>query len=265
MALACASRIGTRTKKNVTDKQIAFVIPAYNEEGLIGNCLSAVVAEVERSGARAEIVVVNNASTDRTKQIAEGFAGVRVVDETKKGLVHARRAGFEATTAELVANIDADTEVPEGWLTKVIDSFERQPDLVGLSGPYVYYDLSLWNQALVRLFYVLSFLVYLLNRFILRVGSMIQGGNFVIRRSAWLKAGGFDTSISFYGEDTDVAVRLSRVGPVKWTFGLKMRTSGRRLANEGVLKTAGTYVLNYFWVTFRGKPATKDYKDIRPE
>lgn len=244
--------------------QIAFVIPAYNEEALIGQCLKAVIAEVARSGADAEIVVVNNASTDRTKEIALEFEGVRVVDETQKGLVHARRAGFEATSAELVANIDADTELPPGWITKVLDNFDSNPDLVGLSGPYVYYDLSLWNQFLVRLFYVAAFLVYLLNRFVLRVGSMIQGGNFVIRRSAWLKAGGFDTSISFYGEDTDVAVRLSRVGPVKWTFGLPMRTSGRRLAREGVVQTAGRYVLNYFWVTFRGKPVTKDYTDIRP-
>lgn len=244
--------------------KLAFVIPAYNEEALIGDCLKAVVAEVKRSGADAEIVVVNNASTDKTKEIAQEFEGVTVVDETKKGLVHARRAGFEATTAPLVANIDADTLVPEGWITTVLDEYEKNPKLVGLSGPYIYYDLSWWNQFLVKGFYHLSYAVYLLNRFVLRVGSMIQGGNFVISRDAWLKAGGFDTSISFYGEDTDVAVRLSRVGPVKWTYKLKMLTSGRRLASEGVFKTAGTYTLNYFWVTFRGKPVTQDYTDVRP-
>lgn len=244
---------------------LAFVIPAYNEEALIGTCLDAVVREVQRSGAEVEIIVVNNASTDRTREVAESYPGVTVVDESEKGLVNARRAGFEASTAELVANIDADTEVPEGWIDTVLATFRRQPELVALSGPYIYHDLSLWNRFLVRLFYVISFGVYLLNRFVLRVGSMIQGGNFVIRRSAWIEAGGYDTSISFYGEDTDVAVRMSRVGPVKWTFKLPMRTSGRRLEKEGVLKTAGTYVLNYFWVTFRGRPKTSDYTDIRPD
>lgn len=243
---------------------LAFVIPAYNEEALIGACLESVLREVERSGARVEIVVVDNASSDRTGEIARSFEGVTVVEETRKGLVFARRAGFEASTAELVANIDADTQLPEGWITTVLENFERQPDLVALSGPYVYHDLSLWNRFLVRMFYYISYLVYLLNRFVLRVGSMIQGGNFVIRRSAWITAGGYDTSISFYGEDTDIAVRMSRVGPVKWTFGLPMYTSGRRLENEGVFKTAGTYVLNYFWVTFRGRPVTRDYTDIRP-
>ncbi len=41
--------------------------------------------------------------------------------------------------------------------------------------------------------------------------------------------------------------------------------AARRLAEEGVIKTAGVYVLNFFWVTFRGKPATKKYTDIRPD
>jgi cellulose synthase/poly-beta-1,6-N-acetylglucosamine synthase-like glycosyltransferase len=245
--------------------QLAFVIPAYNEEALIGTCLESVLKEVKRSGVDAEIVVVNNASKDRTREIAASYEGVRVVDEMQKGLVHARHAGFENSTAELVANIDADTMLPEGWITTVMDQFKATPELVALSGPYIYYDLSVWNRVLVRLFYYLSYVLYLFNRFVLRIGSMIQGGNFVIRRSAWIKAGGYDLSIAFYGEDTDIAVRMHKVGPVKWTFKLPMFTSGRRLEKEGVFKTAGTYTLNYFWVIFRGKPATKEYTDIRPK
>lgn len=245
--------------------QLAFVIPAYNEEALIGACLESVLKEVKRSGADCEIVVVNNASHDRTKEIASSYPGVTVVDEMQKGLVHARHAGFENTTSELVANIDADTMLPEGWISTVLTEFEKKPALVALSGPYIYHDLSLWNRFLVRLFYYLSYAVYLLNQYVLKVGAMIQGGNFVIRRSAWIKAGGYDRSINFYGEDTDIAVRMSKIGPVKWTFRLPMFTSGRRLEKEGVFKTASTYTLNYFAVTFRGKPATKDYTDIRPK
>ncbi len=244
---------------------LAFVIPAYNEEVLIGKCLQSVLDEVKRSGAEVEIIVVNNASTDNTKKIAQSFDGVTVVDETKKGLVHARHAGYEACTAELVANIDADTQLPEGWITTVLTSFEKRPDLVALSGPYIYHDMAWHKRALVRGFYYFAFVLYLLNRFVFRVGSMIQGGNFVIRRTAWNKAGGFDRTIAFYGEDTDVAMRLHKIGPVRWTFKLPMFTSGRRLEEEGVFQTAGTYTLNYLWVTLRGKPYTKDYNDIRPD
>jgi cellulose synthase/poly-beta-1,6-N-acetylglucosamine synthase-like glycosyltransferase len=243
--------------------ELAFVIPAYNEEALIGQCLESVIRDVQRSGADVDIVVVNNASVDRTKEIALSYPGVRVVDEEKKGLVNARHAGFEATTAPLVANIDADTMVPEGWIATVLSEFGTHPTMVALSGPYIYYDLSAWNRFLVRLFYFVSYAVYRIAM-LFRIGAMIQGGNFVIKREAWLKAGGYDRTISFYGEDTDVAVRMSRVGWVKWTFRLPMLTSGRRLAEEGVIKTAGTYVLNFFWVTFVGRPKTRDYTDIRP-
>jgi glycosyltransferase involved in cell wall biosynthesis len=245
--------------------QLSFVIPAYNEEALIGPCLQSVLDEIKRSGVDAEVVVVNNASVDRTAEIARGFQGVRVIDEPKKGLVNARHAGFENSTGELVANIDSDTLVPEGWLTTVVESFARDPKLVCLTGPYIYYDLSAWNRFLVRLFYGVTWLIYFVNHYVLRVGSVVQGGNFVFKRAAWQQVGGYDRSIEFFGEDTDVAVRLSKVGGVKWTFALKMKTSGRRLEKEGVFRTAGTYTLNFFWVTFRGKPATKEYTDIRPD
>jgi len=245
--------------------QLAFVIPAYNEQALIGKCVESVLAEVKRSGRTdIDVVVVNNNSTDRTAEVAASYAGVRVVDEKEKGLVSARDGGFRATSAELVANIDADTIVPPGWLDVVFEEFERDDQLVCLSGPYVYYDLSAWNRFLIAMFYGLTKLIYWLNRYLLRVGSVVQGGNFVFRRDAWIKAGGFNREIKFYGEDTDVAVRLSKVGGVKFTFRLKMMTSGRRLAEEGVFRTALTYTLNFFWVTFAGKPATKEHTDIRP-
>ena len=246
--------------------KLAFVIPAYNEEALIAKCLTSVVAEIERSGVDADIIVVNNASSDRTGEIARSFPTVRVVDEPLKGLVNARDAGFAASEGyELIANIDSDTIVPAGWLDIVRDEFARDPRLVCLSGPYVYYDMSLWSRFLVGMFYGLTYLIYLLNRYVLRVGSVVQGGNFVFKRAAWQQVGGYDRSIVFFGEDTDVAVRLSKVGGVKWTFKFKMKTSGRRLEKEGVFRTAGTYTLNFFWVTFRGKPATKAHTDIRPD
>ncbi len=244
---------------------LSFVIPAYNEQALIGACVESVLAEIKQSGVDAEVVVVNNASSDRTGEIASGYPGVKVIDEPKKGLVNARHAGFENSTGELVANIDSDTIVPEGWLTTVVQAFAADPKLVCLSGPYIYYDMSGWNRFLVSLFYGLTWLIYVINHYVLRVGSVVQGGNFVFKRTAWLEAGGFDRTIAFFGEDTDVAVRLSKVGKVKFTFALPMKTTGRRLEEEGVFRTAGRYTLNFFWVTFRGKPATTQYTDIRPK
>ncbi|MDR3570789.1 MAG: glycosyltransferase family 2 protein [Candidatus Pacebacteria bacterium] len=247
--------------------KISFSIPAYNEEQRIARCLESVQKEIVRAGmeGQVEIVVVNNASTDRTKEIAQSFPGVTVVDEQRKGLTFARQAGFEHSHGELIANVDSDTMVPPGWLDTVVRAFERDKSLVALSGPFTYYDLFPLSRFWVTCFYGIGYITYLFNKYVLRVGAMLQGGNFVVRRDALEKIQGFDTSIRFYGEDTDVARRLSAVGNVVWTFRLPIYASGRRLAHEGIVKMGMRYALNYIWTTFTKKPWSEEYIDIRTD
>jgi GT2 family glycosyltransferase len=104
-----------------------------------------------------------------------------------------------------------------------------------------------------------------MNRYILRVGSMVQGGNFVTSRQALEDIGGFNLAISFYGEDTDIACRLNTVGEVRFTFDLKMFSSARRLKKEGMLTMAGRYSINYLWTTFFKRPFTNSHIDIREQ
>ena len=243
--------------------RLSFVVPAFNEEALLPSCLQAIQAEIERAGVAAEIVVVDNASTDRTGEIARSFAGVTVVDEARKGLVQARKAGFEASTGTLVANIDADTLVPPGWIDRVEAEFAKDETLVAVSGPYDYYDVPLRIRAAARLFYVVGFGTYCFNRYVLRVGSMVQGGNFVIKREALIRAGGFDPNFTFYGEDTDIARRMAQVGSVKFTWVLMAKSSGRRLQGDGLMMTGLRYSSNYLWATFLRKPFTSAWQDYR--
>ena len=244
-------------------KKISFVIPAFNEARNIGPCLSALLRELDGDRIPSEIIVVNNASTDGTGEIAAQFPGVIVVHEPRKGLVMARQAGLLRATGDLVANIDADTMLTPGWVQTVRREFAKDPDLVCLSGPFIYHDLSRWERGITRLFYIVAYGAYVVTRFIAGVGSMAQGGNFVVRRAALEKIGGFDVRIDFYGEDTDIARRLSKVGDVKFTFSLPIYSSGRRLAREGIIRTGCLYILNYLWVTFSGHPRTRTSTDIR--
>jgi len=185
--------------------KISFIIPAFNEAKNLPGCLRSILDEVKKEKVSAEIIVVNNASTDETKQVAQGFFGVRVVDEYKKGITFARQAGFEASRGELIANIDADNRLADGWLRKALAEFAQNPGLICLSGPPLYYDLP-WFKRLVVWFYVrVVYLAYLLNHFVFRLGSVVQGGNFVVTRKALGQIGGFNTAIKFYGEDTDLA------------------------------------------------------------
>ena len=245
--------------------RLSFVVPAYNEETYLPACLESVLAQSRELGDQVEIIVVNNASTDRTREVALKYPGVCVVDEPRKGLTYARQAGFTASKGELIANVDSDSRLTPGWVDTVLTTFAEEPKLVALSGPFVYYDLSPRQRVSVQVFYAAAFLVYALNRWVLRAGSMVQGGNFVLRRDALVKIGGFNTAIAFYGEDTDIARRLNCVGKVKFTFDLKMFSSARRLKQEGMLTIAARYTINYLWTTFRKKPFTEEYIDIREQ
>jgi len=249
--------------------KISFVVPAYNEQALLTRSLTAIRDEILRAGQvlgqDAEIIVVNNASTDRTQEVAEAVEGVKVVNEPRKGLVQARWCGFEASSGTLIANIDADTIIPPGWLTEVIKQFDANKNLVGLSGPYIYYGVPRRVNLVVGAYYRMAFSVYWFNRFILNVGSMLQGGNFIVSREAMLKLGSPSERFSFYGEDTDMARRLSKVGGVKFTFRLPAQSSGRRLVGEGVFTIGLRYSMNFFWATFRQKPFTDTWQDIREE
>lgn len=242
---------------------ISFVVPAYNEEALIASCLYAILAETARVGRKAEIIVVDNNSTDRTRQVVAGIREIKIVDEPKRGLVQARRAGCLIATGELIANIDADTMIPPGWLDTVLAEFSRNPDLAALSGPFIHYDLSKACRAAAAIFYRFAFVSYLLVRFVFRAGSMMQGGNFVVRKSALDAADAFNSDFSFYGEDTELARRLSKIGGVKFSFALPAFSSGRRLAAEGLFRVAFKYSINYLWTVMFKQPFTPDWLDFR--
>jgi len=243
--------------------KISFVIPAYNEETILPRCLNSIKQALSQGTYDAEIIVVNNASTDRTKEVASRIESVRVVDEPRKGLTRARQAGYAVSSGELIANVDADTMLTPNWLPTVMEEFAKNPKLVALSGPFIYYDLPLFVRVLVKIFYAFGYLFYFINQRILHAGAMLQGGNFIVRRTALEKISGYDTTIEFYGEDTDVATRISKVGTVKWTFHLPMFASGRRLQEEGFIKMGIKYAVNFFWTTYRGVPFTKEYTDVR--
>lgn len=243
--------------------KLSFVIPAHNEEAYIDKCLASIREEIKKHHYEVEVIVVNNASTDDTKAVVSLFPDVLVVDEHQKGLTRARHAGFLASSGDLIANIDADTILPEGWLPKVMDEFSKDPDLIALSGPFIYYDLSDNINLWVRGFYLVGFMSYLINRFVFRFGSMLQGGNFVITRQALEKIGGYNLEFDFWGEDTEIAQRLHKIGKIKFTFKLPIYASGRRLKGEGIAKMAIRYATNYLWTTFFKKPLSKTWSDIR--
>jgi len=237
--------------------KLSFVIPAHNEARYIGGCLDSILKTLEKNHEEAEVLVVNNASTDNTKKIAGRYPGVRVVDEPEKGLTKARQKGLKTARGELLAYIDADTRLsPEWW--NIVKKIFTQKDVVCLSGPYRYYDLSGFKKFFAEgIWWLFAPLTYRL------VGYMILGGNFVARREALEAMGGFDTKIRFYGEDTNIAWRLAKIGKVTFRMDFFIWSSGRRLLDEGIVRSYWIYGLNYLWGALFHRPFTNEYRDVR--
>ncbi len=234
--------------------KISLVIPAYNEEASIGACLD--YAQKNSGGRFHEIIVVDNVCTDNTRAVAEA-PGARVAFEPRKGLTRARQCGLNAATGDLIAYIDADTRLPPRWFDIAERIFNARPDVVCLSGPYRYFDGSWLRNKLMSALWYSAPITY---RF---VGYMTLGGNFIARKSALLAMGGFDQTIDFYGEDTDIARRLSKFGKVMFRMDFYMPTSARRFSAEGMVWTNVRYALNYLWPVLFHRPFSKTYKDIR--
>jgi len=236
--------------------KISLIIPAYNEEKYIGDCLSS----IEKYGEGIfEVIVVNNASTDDTAKVVERFSKVKLINENKKGLPFARNRGLSEAKGEIVAFVDADTRIKKGWVENIIKKFEEDESLISVSGPYFHYDISLLGQ-----FLTLVYLLVLLWPGYLIMGYMVTLGNFATRKEYLDRIGGFNNDILFHGDDTYIAKRLHEFGKVKYFLSLRLPSSGRRLKGEGYLTTTYNYGINFLWVTFKNKPKeNKEYVSIR--
>jgi glycosyltransferase involved in cell wall biosynthesis len=238
----------------------SIIICAYNEEAYIHRCLHSVLHQTRPAD---EILVVNNASTDGTRAIAEA-AGVQVVDEPRKGLVIAREAGRRASTGDVLVYIDADCRAPRDWLERVAREFAGFDPPVAVTGPYRFYDWDAVGRALVGL-YDLSIApaTHFLAQDVLGVGAILYGGNFAVRRAALAAIGGFDTSIEFHGEDTNLGRRLAKSGRVQLSPRCYVFTSARRYKVQGRGKVFGLYVRNFCAEIFLHRPSDTTHEDIR--
>lgn len=91
---------------------ISFIIPAYNEERLLGHTLRAIQHATRALDDQGEILVVEHASTDRTAAIAHEH-GARVVAVKCRQIAATRNAGAREATGEMLVFVDADTIVTE--------------------------------------------------------------------------------------------------------------------------------------------------------
>jgi len=246
---------------------LSVIVCVHNEAQYLAACLHSLLAQ---SRPPDEILVINNASTDETRAVAariavaEQIPHVRVVDEPRKGLVVARETGRRTATGEVLVYIDADCRAPLTWLERVERRFARDPELIALSGPYRFYDWDWWGRLLIGAFdFTLAPATQLLVKYILRIGTIFYGGNFAARADALARIGGFDTSIEFHGEDTNVGRRLFAIGRVGLFHDCYLYTSARRYVAMGKGAVIRLYVRNFTSEILHHRPKDTTHLDVR--
>jgi glycosyltransferase involved in cell wall biosynthesis len=242
-------------------RTIAVIVCAYNEAALLPGCLYSLRAQTRPPD---DILVINNASTDETRAVACAVPGVRVVDEPEKGLVVARETARRLAQTDIVAYVDADCRAPITWLEHVEARFSRADAPVAVTGPYKFYDWDRSGRTLVRLYDLLvAPPTHAMVHDMLGLGAILYGGNFAVRREALAAIGGFDRSIEFHGEDTNLGRRLTPIGRVAMSPDCWVWTSARRYRAMGKRAVFGLYVRNFWSEILRHRPADDRHLDVR--
>jgi glucosyl-dolichyl phosphate glucuronosyltransferase len=135
-----------RTPSAVSPPDVSVVVSTYNRSSILLPALQSIVGQ-EAGGVGYELIVVDNNSTDGTRELVEefiagcGFPHVRYVFEGRQGLSHGRNAGIAAARAPIVAFTDDDVRVPPDWVASIAAAFRAWPE-AGYVGGKV---LPLWE------------------------------------------------------------------------------------------------------------------------
>jgi len=185
--------------------QLSVVIPAYNAGSTIVPVLEALLAS---RGSAPEIVVVDDASTDDTAQLVQGYPVTLIRQDTCRGPSSARNRGVEAATGEILVFIDADVRVGPDTLHLIADHLARHPEVAAVFGSY---DASPGDARFISRFR------NLMHHFVHQRGRREAGtfwcGCGAVRRRIFLETGGFSKVLARPSiEDIEFGARLDRAG-----------------------------------------------------
>ena len=190
------------------------VIPARDEEALIGACLRSVLAAAVGVDAPVSVVVAADGCLDTTVSVARGFSGIRVLEVESSNVGAARAAGVGAALRRVsravrsrnmwIANTDADSTVPPNWLSHQLALMRSGVDvMIGTVRPRAA-ELSEEQWSWWRATHVAG-----------EPNGHVHGANLGFRASAYRAAGGY-RSVPEH-EDVDLVARMMEARTVVTT------------------------------------------------
>lgn len=216
---------------------ISFIIPAYNEELELPATIAAIkeAAGVEN---QYEIIVVDDASTDATAEIARN-AGAQLVSINRRQIAAARNAGARSSRGNVLLFVDADTRINAIHVSQALialnDGYAGGSARVEAHGP-----IPRWSRVFLRIFSTIYF------------GANLGAGAFLFTsRENFDAIGGFDEEL-FVGEEIFFTLALRKIGRFK-ILREPIVTSGRKLR----MYSAREIFSNMFAVIIGGKRAAR--------
>ena len=201
---------------------LSFVIPAYNEERYLGETIAAIHDSAAQVGARYEIVVADDASTDGTAALAETLGG-RVVRVSHRQIAATRNAGARAARGDVLVFVDADTHVNAPVLRTLLAALE-QGFVGGGARVRLHGEPPRWSRAMVG---AASASLQLLD--------FASGCFLFCRRAEFEAVGGFDER-HFAAEEIVLSRALQRRGGFA-VMDEMVTTSPRKFVSRTFLET----------------------------
>jgi len=194
---------------------VSVIIPNYNGKEFLLTCLESVL---EIDYASFEIIIIDDGSTDGSDKVVELFykyPNLKLIhNEVNKGAAFSRNRGAHLAIGEYLMFLDNDTRVDSKWLKEAINVLRANPS-IGIIAPaicdnrsgrlYLGHDIGFYLGRVTGItFDKKTSAGYLTNV------PMIGANCFVMRKSTFMKVGGFDSFLNIPYEDSDLCARVRR-------------------------------------------------------
>jgi glycosyltransferase involved in cell wall biosynthesis len=186
--------------------RVSVIIPAYNQAEFLGDAIQSVLDQTYQD---FEIIIVNDASPDRTSQVVEQFDDARIlylVHETNQMLAASRNTGIRAASGEIIALLDADDIFHPEKLEKHVAYLDANPEVGATYNPRFVLNHS---QTTIRELERPPLRVTLED---LVLGFPFAPSDMVTRRDWLFQVGLFDETFTSFSEDLDLNCQLALAG-----------------------------------------------------
>jgi glycosyltransferase involved in cell wall biosynthesis len=223
-------------------RTISVVIPVKDDALRLERCLECLARQ---SLSPDELIVVDNGSEDLTPIVA-GWWKATVVVETTPGIPAAASAGYDAAQGDVIARLDADSEPPPDWVERLLTAFDKDAELVAVTGPGRF-------RTLPKPFALLADGGYMRPYFAL-MGRLLGhppvfGSNFAMTSAAWRSV----RDATHRGDprvhdDLDLSFRLPRGSRVQLDRSLAIPVSARPFRSPASMARRVGMGLHTVWV-----------------